>query len=411
MSLIDLLPIPIAVLGVFFLMKLRFFFIVHPIKTAREIGGALSDSSSRKSLALALAGTLGVGNIVGVAYGLSVGGAGCLFWIFISGIFASVIKYAESKISADFRYTGHGGMMYVILASCKKHGRAVAKIYALLCLLLSLSMGSALQTESAAVSAEYAVGIKPYAFSFLFAAAVAFAVYKGASRIEKATAIIIPISTIVYIIVCISVILMNFSDIPRVAHDIISSALSFKSASGGILSFISVKSLKEGFARGLLSNEAGAGTSAMAQTRSKLKSSREIGLLGMCEVFFDTSLLCMLSGFCVLLSGVPLQGSGIRIILSAVEKNLGGASTFLLFLLIAFFAFSTVVCWYFYGSECVCFLTGREESKIFTVLFIISVLLGALVGERLLISLSDYLLFFMTCITLAVLLKNSERLS
>ncbi len=410
MTLIDILPIPITVMGVFFLIKLRFFFIVHPIKTAKQIAVSLKDSSSRRSLALALAGTLGIGNIVGVAYGLCIGGAGSLFWIFASGIFASVIKYAESSLAAEFRDTGHGGMMYVIMSSFKKLGKPIACIYAVLCIMLSLTMGSALQAESAAAAAEYSVKIAPEVFIALFALAVFAVICFGTQKIERATAIIIPLSTIIYIIGCLSVIFMNTSKLGAVIVDIFASAFNIKSALGGGIALLSSRALREGYARGLLSNEAGAGTSAAAQSRSSLKSSHEVGLLGMCEVFFDTTLLCMLTGFAVLTSGVPLSGSGIKAVLDCALASFGSVSAVMLFVLISLFAYSTVVCWYFYGSECIYFLTGRERSLCYTVIFIISLVFGAKIKEAFLITASDYTLFFMTLITLLALLKNSERI-
>ena len=129
----------------------------------------------------------------------------------------------------------------------------------------------------------------------------------------------------------------------------------------------------------------------------------------MCEVFFDTSLLCMLTGFSVLLSGVSLGGSGIEIILNAMSASFGSISKILIFLLILFFAYSTVVCWYFYGMECVYYLTGKERCALYSFVFLLTVILGAVITESVLISVSDYILFFMTLITLITLLKNSER--
>ncbi len=410
MSFVDFLPLPITALGVFFLIKLGFFPLLHPLKTAGEVKEALKNPESRGSLALALAGTLGIGNIAGVAYGLSVGGAGSLFWLLISAVFASVIKYAESALSAEFRDTGHGGMMYVIAATLKRGGRAVARIYAVLCLLLSLTMGSALQAESVAGAFEYTFGINAAAFTLLFSGAVLPVIICSSKRIESVTSVVIPLSTIIYIIICLSVIFLNISRLPAVICEIFSSAFSPKSAAGGIFGFISARALREGFARGMLSNEAGAGTSAAAQTRAAEQSSHRIGLLGMSEVFFDTALLCMLTGLAVLLSGVPLVGSGMEIALAAIVDSLGTGSAVLLFILVFCFAYSTVICWYFYGSECVTYLSGKRRSALYTVLFSLSLLLVSHADESVLISASDIILFLMCLITLFTLFKNSERI-
>ena len=202
MSLLSLLPIIITVFGAYLIVRLRFFFVLHPVHTAKKLGEIIKSKSGRKSLSLALAGTLGVGNIVGVAYGIGVGGAGCVFWILVSSIFASVIKYAESLISEDMRSDAHGGMMYVIQGSFGKIGRGLGIIYAVLCLMLSLSMGAALQAQSALESASVALKISPYPFAVALVALVSLVIVGGARKIEDATAIIIPFATIVYILVC-----------------------------------------------------------------------------------------------------------------------------------------------------------------------------------------------------------------
>ena len=114
MSVLNFLPMLVTAFGLYMLIRLRFFFLIHPLKTGKKLLSTFKDKSSVKSLTLALAGTLGVGNIVGVAYGLSVGGAGSLFWIFVSSIFAGVIKYTESSLASYKKRDSLGGMMYVI---------------------------------------------------------------------------------------------------------------------------------------------------------------------------------------------------------------------------------------------------------------------------------------------------------
>ena len=145
MSILALLPMLILGVGIYFLIRLRFFFILHPIKTLKKTFLSGFGKPERKAFSLALAGTLGVGNIVGVAYGISVGGAGSILWLFISGIFSSVIKYCESSLAASHAKEGRGGMMYVMARTAGRLGGALGSAYSLLCLFLSLFMGAALQ--------------------------------------------------------------------------------------------------------------------------------------------------------------------------------------------------------------------------------------------------------------------------
>lgn len=396
--------------GIYFLVKLRFFFIVHPYKTVRKAFASGFDKKSRRALSLALAGTLGVGNIVGVAYGISVGGAGCLFWIFISGIFSSVIKYCESTLGANFGADGRGGMMYVIAKTAGKLGRALGTSYSVLCLLLALFMGAALQTRSVAESAYAALGIRQYAFAIIFAALVFITVIGGAKKIENATSAVIPIATIVYIVICVAVIINGAENLSDVLACIFREAFNFRSAAGGVSVFLASSSMREGFARGLLSNEAGAGTSSIAQSRHETLHPAKAGLFGICEVFFDTTLLCTLTGLAILTSGATISRSAIATLVSAFATALGIFSPTVLFILIFAFAYSTVVCWYFYATEALVFLFDRERSTLFTVLFFAFLLFGALVPESILVPIVDSILFLMSLLTLFTLIKNSERI-
>ena len=412
MSVTDMLPLIITFIGGFFLIRLRFFFIANPKAVIKRINNTVKDKSSRKSLALALAGTLGVGNIVGVAYGISVGGAGSLFWIFISGFFASVIKYAESSLAADMLVRGRGGMMYVISASFNKCGKFLGTLYAFLCLLLSFSMGASLQSRSAVSAARRLIKINPAILALVFAVLCVAVVFGGAKKIENATSVLIPLSTIIYITICVFVIVTNIDNMPDVLSKIISEAFDFTSAAGGVSGFLISKSLKEGYSRGLLSNEAGAGTSAMAQTRSKSLVPSDVGLLGAAEVFFDTSLLCMLTGFAVLSSdsGAPLGEDGMEIVLSAVRASVGVFFEYTVILLVVAFAYSTVICWYYYGRECVEYLFADRGGRVFFIVFILFSFISFIIPESTLIRVTDVILFIMSLLTVSALIKNSERI-
>ncbi len=411
MFLISALPILIIFLGGYFLMKLRFFFILHPIKTVRKIKKAVSRKEARRALSLALAGTLGVGNIVGVAYGISVGGPGCLFWIFVSSLFASVIKYAESTLCADSLKSGHGAMMYVMEGAFKKIGGVLGVLYALLCLLLSFTMGTSLQVGSVVTSLHGNVSKYGDTAALVFFVFVFVTVVGGVKKIENVTSKLIPLSTIIYIILCLGIIFSNLSSLPTVMTRIMREAFGYRSAACGISLHIAINSMKEGFARGLLSNEAGAGTSAMAGTRADTEMQSEAGLFGICEVFFDTQLLCILTGLAVLTSPVSLVGgSGIGIVLSAVFSVYGSFGAYLLFGLLFAFAFSTVICWYYYGSTSAGYLFGKRSGIPYTLLFLLATLLGYKIPSELLIISSDVLLFFMTLLTAITLIKKSERI-
>lgn len=410
MSLLDTLPLLVTAVGIYFLVKLKFFFLLRPVNTLKKIIGRMKEPTARRSLSLALAGTLGVGNIAGVAYGLSVGGAGVLFWIFVSGLFAAVIKYAESALAAHFHTEGHGGIQYVIGSSFGKLGKCLGGIWIVLCLLLSLTMGAPLQTRSVAEALTDGSRTVSFTVAMIFLILLVAAMSGGVRKIEKVTEIIIPASTVIYIMLCVGIMLANMPRMPSVLSEILEGAFSLKSAACGTSSVAMAVAVREGYSRGLLSNEAGAGTSAMAQSRAHFGSAAEVGLFGMCEVVFDTSLLCTATGLAVLASGVPLSSvGGMATVAAAVRSVYGPAAVALLFILVFAFAFSTVVCWYFYGTECVSQLFGTKLRGVFSVLFAASAAVGFFTPSEYLILFTDCLLFFMSLLTLSALIKNSER--
>lgn len=405
MNILSFLPIIIVSSGLFLLVKLRFFFIVHPIKTLTHLGRAVTKKDAFSSLCLSLAGTLGVGNIVGVAFGISVGGAGSVFWLFLSSVFSLIIKFSEVALSADMKLSS-GGMTEAIEKSFKS-GRTPATVYAALCLLLSLTMGASLQSRSAVESlAPHGNALVP---SIIFSGLVALAVIGGARRIEKISAYLIPLATLIYIVLTLAVIIIYRERLPLVFKAIIKDALTPKSALGGIGAFTIISKMREGFSRGLLSNEAGAGTSAFAHARND-STPVSAGLVGMCEVIFDTVILCMLTALAVLLA-VPSPenySSGLDIVMTAL-KPLGTFSGPALSVCIFLFAFSTVICWYYYGLCSLSYLTKRGK-RAFTCVFILAAFFGSLTPIAPLIVLSDYLLFFLSLISLSALIKNSDRL-
>ncbi len=405
MNVLTFLPIIIVASGLFLLVKLRFFFILHPKRTFSYLTRAVRKKGAFSSLCLSLAGTLGVGNIVGVAYGISVGGAGSVFWLLLSSVFSLVIKFSEVALSADAKLSS-GGMTELIEKSFKST-KLPALLYATLCLLLSLTMGASLQSRSAveSLAGDSGVLIPSIVFSFL----VALAVFGGVRRIEKISAYLIPLATLVYIILTLSVIIINGESLPKLFRAIMSDAFSPDAAVGGIGAFAIISKMREGFSRGLLSNEAGAGTSAFAHARND-SSPVSSGLVGMCEVFFDTVVLCMLTALAVLLA-VPspeIYSSGLEIVKAALI-SLGTFSLPVLSLSIFAFAFSTVICWYYYGLCSLSYL-AKGGRRAFTLLFLASVLLGSLTPITPLIVISDYLLFFLAVISLSALIKNSDRL-
>ena len=409
------LPIIIAAVGSYFLIKLRFFFILHPVVAVSRGLRAIKDKRARRSFSLALAGTLGVGNVFGVALGVLIGGAGSLFWLFVSMIFAMVIKYAEVVITADNLYHDrdtHGGIYYVIRASFLRGAGALSYIYSASIFGLSLFMGAALQSDAVVESALAITDVPRIPIGIFVLLITLVAIIGGTRKIEKITSIIIPITTIVYIFITLSVVISHIDGLNRVLSLILESAFCPKSAVGGTVGFLTLAPIREGFARGLLSNEAGAGTSSVAHARSGVLSPSSAGLLGVFEVWFDTGLICMLTGLSILLAvpDISIFESGMQLVSYSVGSLFGTVGKVAVTLCVFAFAYATVICWYYYGSEACGFLFGKRKRAAFLPLFLTFVFVGCFADTMILVSVTDALMLISTVITLLVLIKNSDRI-
>ncbi len=411
MSLLSFLPVLIIFSGAYFLFKLHFFFIKRPLRTLKFAFSGKNKKKSILSLLLALAGTLGVGNIFGVAIGIASGGAGSVLWLIVSAFFSSAIKYAEVFIS--YR-KGGTGMIEVIRGSFGTSGAFFSSLYAILVIILSFSMGSAFQASAISDSA---ASISDKSVFYVALTVTAFCItvtILGADRIKGAVAIIIPLATIIYTGMCLGVIFSNSDRIGTTVSNILSSAFSPESAAGGILGFIVGSGMKDGFARGLLSNEAGAGTSSLSHTSHRNGSHTvseaecmRAGIYGIIEVFFDTLLLCPLTALAVLLSCEDHSFDGSLRELGAIfGDNLFLQAPFVLLMCIIFFAVSTTLCWYYYGRVALKFIFPNARCYLYSIFFFFCFLSSMLFKLPCVLFITDTALFILSVISLSALIKN-----
>ncbi|MBQ8289872.1 MAG: sodium:alanine symporter family protein [Clostridia bacterium] len=404
MNIVSALPLLVLFSGLYFTVVLRGFQFFKIRVILREIKKELKRPRALSSLILALAGTLGVGNVTGVAVGIALGGAGSVFWLVLSSIFSAPIKYCEVALCAD---CGCDGMGALIGKSFARLAKPLSLIYTALCLMLSLVMGASLQSASIGECARASLGIEPLSLAIILAIFVLFIAFGGADKIEGAVKYIIPLTTSLYILMCLCVIIPNISNLPSTIIEIFSSALNFRACGGGMIGFFTSRAVREGFARGMLSNEAGAGTSAMAHSRAGKRDAVSGGVFGMLEVFFDTVVLCPLTALTILITGK--SEGGLTALLDAFSGRIP-LSSFLLFICIFFFAASTLLCWLFYGESCFSSLFPRLPRAVFVIIFTVFVCVGLTVPTVRLISLCDICLLFMSAITLSVLFKNTKRI-
>ncbi|NLN22995.1 MAG: sodium:alanine symporter family protein [Clostridiales bacterium] len=407
--------------GLFFAFKLKVFYILHPIKTiklmfSRSDGGM----SPVRAMSMALAGTLGVGNITGVTAAIAYGGAGAVFWMWAGAFFAMPVKYAETALAVWFRRREpsskgrryYGGAPYYFeggLALPPHLSRAVASFFAILCAVNSLTTGNILQINAAAAAVKDATGVPAVVVGILTAALVAVVVAGGVVRISAMTVSIIPIVSGVYILMCTAVIIAGYDGVPGVFSLIFKSAFTPDAAVGGVAGLLISRAVRYGMLRGTLTNEAGLGTSPTAHACADAVSPTAQGCLGIFEVFVDTIVICTLTAVVVLLANpsgtVPINVNAMTSASDSFAVYLGGWTYAALAIIVYVFAYATLLSQHFYGKSAMRYLgAGKGCRRAYTFLFIFCTIAGSVAGTRLLWGLTDTVVGVMTILnTLAVL--------
>ena len=406
------LPLLLFLSGIFYLFKLRFFFILHPKKFLAAIKS--SSGASLKSLSVALAGTLGIGNIVGVSSAVLSGGLGAIFWMVSSSFLSMGLKYAEVFLAMKSqRRTStelYGGAPYYIYDGAKnrfghKGAFFLGALFAIFCIINSLTTGNLVQVS--AVSSIFQV--PKLLFGVIFATFVFLIILRGQRSISRVSSFLIPILCAFYIVLCLAIIAKNAGEVPMAIKEIFKSAFNARSASGGVLGFSVASAIRYGVSRGLLSNEAGAGTSPLAHASSPSGAHAQ-ACLGIFEVFFDTVVLCSLTGIVLALSGKISAQNDFGFVLSAFEGELGALGKYGVCTACIFFAVATVAAQYFYGTEALRFITrSRAITAVFAVIFLLVTAFGALIPSRAMWQISDLALALMTIFNLvAIILLNKK---
>ncbi len=416
-------PLLIFLSGGFFLIYLKLFYLRHPIKMLRVILKPNKEKgiSPFSAMTMALAGTLGVGNIIGVSSAVILGGFGAVFWMIVSAFFAMVLKYAEVVLAVKHRkYENgqpYGGAMYYIEDTVKgRKGTNLAKLFSFLVVITSISMGGMLQSRAVGDSFYQLFKISPYFIGVILTLLVASVIFGNLKNISSVTSIIIPFFTLVYLIMCVYVLIACRGNLSEAIRKIMYDAFSFESVGGGIFGFLLSGGIRYGAMRGLLSNEAGCGTAPTAHASTNTKSAGEQGIWGIFEVFVDTVVLCTLTGLVIAVNIAPsaiggYRGKEIQLVFDSFSSVLGDFSSYFLAISIFFFAFSTIICWGYYGLEALKYITvSRNFSKIYKLLYIILVYIAVDNCHDLIWDISDLSLGIMTLINLMILYRERQKI-
>ncbi|MBQ9079837.1 MAG: sodium:alanine symporter family protein [Clostridia bacterium] len=416
-------PAALIAAGVFFAFRLKFFHVTRPALvwqtlTARNAGGGMSPA---RALSLALAGTLGVGNIVGVASAIHLGGVGSIFWMWVSALAAMLLKYAETVLALRHRRRGvdgeyHGGAMYYIKDFFAAHRHAkvgifLAAMFALLCILDAISMGCVIQVNAVSRALLGVCNVGTAFTGGVLAVLTVAVIASGRDGIAHLTERLVPLMTVVYIIMSVAVMILRRDSLPAAFAAILEDAFSFDSALGGVVGFVLSRGVRYGTMRGLMSNEAGCGTAPIAHAGSSVSYPAQQGIWGIFEVFVDTILLCTMTAVVIIISlgEVSVYGADpIMMTLRAYSAVLGSWSEYVMCAMVLFFGFATVICWAHYGMECVSYLTERRGWRwTFVVAYGLAAAVGAVAAPDAVWSVADFALGAMTIINLAVICAMS----
>ena len=398
-------PAMICIVGVGLLLSIRTGFLQirkFPYAMKVTIGRMLKKREASdgaltpfQAVCTALAATVGTGNIAGVAGAIAIGGPGAVFWMWISALLGMCTKFSEVTLAVHFRekYAEGdlvGGPMYYIIYGLKKQWHWLAYLFAAFGVLTVFGTGNATQVNTittAIDSALYNYGVISeqnvstlnLVIGIILAVLIGLILLGGIKRIGQVAEKLVPFMAVIYIILAIGVVILNYRNIPTVFASIFKGAFSPASVTGGAVGSFFM-SMKKGVSRGIFSNEAGLGTGSIAHACADTRKPVKQGFFGIFEVFVDTIVICTLTALVILCSGVPVgygDAAGAELTILGFTSTYGSWVSIFTAIAMCCFAFSTIIGWGLYGTRCVEFLLGTRANRPFMILYALVAIVGA----------------------------------
>lgn len=339
--------------------------------------------SSFKSLCVALAATVGTGNIVGVATAVKMGGPGALFWMWVAAFFGMATKYAEGLLAIKYRSVDKnrnisGGPMYYIRKGMGEKYKPLAIFFAFATMLVAFfGIGTFPQVNAIIDSVNISFGVPKLATNIVLTVIVGSIIFGGLKNIAKVTSKLIPFMAIFYIGISFVIICMNITSVPDAIRLIVKDAFTGSAAVGGFAGSTIMMAMQSGVARGIFSNEAGLGSAPIAAAAAKTHYPSEQGLISMTGTFIDTIIVCSMTGLVLVLTGVwSGEYSGAAMTSVSFVKGFGNIGSILLTLSLVLFAFTTILGWNYYGERACVYLFGVKGITPYRVIFIAMIALG-----------------------------------
>ena len=400
------LPAMVCILGVGLLLSVRTNFLQirkfpYAIKTTLGRIFKHKDASDGtmtpfQAVCTALAGTVGTGNIAGVAGAIAIGGPGAVFWMWCSALLGMCTKFAEVTLAVHYRERSDagewvGGPMYYIKNGLGKRWQFLAVLYSLFGVLTVFGTGNATQVNTITTAIDTALlefhivaeDIMPtlnLVIGILCAMLVAMVLLGGIKRIGSVSEKLVPFMALFYVILAVGVVLLNLPRLPYVIEEIFAGAFNPAAFTGGAIGSLFL-SMKNGVSRGIFSNEAGLGTGSIAHACVDTRKPVKQGMFGIFEVFADTIVICTLTAMVILCSSVPVNygtAAGAELTISGFTATYGGGASLFTAVALCCFAFSTIIGWGLYGSRFATFLFKTDKIvKPFFVVYSFVAILGA----------------------------------
>ncbi len=393
--------------GLYLTLRLRFFQITHLGFAWRHTIGLLLKRrpaaergalTSFQAATAAMAATIGVGNIAGVATALALGGPGAVFWMWVVAFVGMATKFAEASLGLKYRHVGpdghvSGGAFYYIERGLG--WRPLALVYAFCAGLASFGIGNMVQANTLAHALGSGFAVPVWLTGLAAAALVAAVILGGITRIGATAARIVPFMAAAYCAAALIVVAVHLADVPAVFAAILRHAFEPASAAGGFAGATVLEAMRYGIARGVFSNEAGLGSASIVHAQARNTPARQ-GLWGMWEVFLDTVVIGTMTALAILLSGVlPTGATGAELAAAAFSEALPAAGGIIVTLGIVLFAYTTMLTWSFYGEKSFEYLAGRRAILPYRLAFLVLIPVGAVGGLREIWALADTLNGFM----------------
>jgi len=364
---------------------------------ASDEPGAISPFQAVTS---AMAATIGVGNIAGVATAIALGGPGAIFWMWVIALVGMATKMAEATLGLKYRHIdpdGHvsGGVFYYIEKGLGSNWQWLAVLYAFLAGLAAFGIGNMVQSNTLAQSVASGFGVPTWATGLVLVLLVGAVTLGGISRIAVTAEKIVPIMAVAYLVGALGILAVHITEIPAALGLIVQHAFQPISAVGGFAGASVALAIRMGVARGIFSNEAGLGSASIVHAQARNHPFRQ-GFWGVWEVFIDTLVVCTMTALVILVTGVLGQVdengqllTGAVLTSTAFTQGLPGLGGYVVLLAIVFFAYTTMLTWNFYGEKSWEYLFGKKVVLPYRLLFLVFVFLGAVGALELVWDIAD----------------------